>query len=159
MPTFDPARPHTIVGGRLPLYYIQSGHGFSRNGAYLGEFDAQGDFVSDMPAPAAETGTALADESGAESGTEPSAETGAPATSETAAAETTEPETAANPDMPATPAEPESEKPAAEPYRGVKAATMKRMIEERGLDFEPSATRDDLVAILVADDSKGNQSE
>lgn len=144
MPTFDPARPHTIVGGRLPLYYIQSGHGFGRNGLYLGEFDAQGDFVSDMPAPAAETVVEPSAESGAESCTEPSAETGAPATSETAAAETTEPE---------------AEKPAAEPYRGVKAATMKRMIEERGLDFDPSASRDDLVAILVADDSKGNQSE
>ena len=38
-------------------------------------------------------------------------------------------------------------------YKGVKSATMKKMIEERGLTYEPDADRDALVAILVADDN------
>ena len=48
--------------------------------------------------------------------------------------------------------EPEAEFTAADPYKGVKVATMKRELEKRGLDFAPDATREELVAILVADD-------
>lgn len=127
-PTLDLQRPHTTVGGRNPLYYIQNGHGFNRAGEYLGEFDAQGEPTGKAPV---QNAGKSADESEAE---------------RKAAEELARIEQEAQAKAAAEKAGPEAA------YKGVKAATMKTMCEQRGLDFEPSADRDALLAILIADD-------
>ncbi|MDP1931903.1 MAG: hypothetical protein Q8L60_10640 [Gammaproteobacteria bacterium] len=164
MPTLDLKRPHTVVGGRNPLYYIQNGHGFNRAGDYLGEFDSQGDFVAEAPATAEDTvvtgdgGKSEAELEADRLAAEERARIDLEA-QEKAAKEQADAEAKAKADA-------EAQRLAAEgsagtgdgegttqpAYKGVKAATMKTMCEERGLDFEPSAGREALLAILVADD-------
>lgn len=52
--TLDRTNPYVLVGGRLPLCYMQGSAGFSRSGEYLGEFTAQGEPVDGVePEPIA----------------------------------------------------------------------------------------------------------
>lgn len=122
------------VGGRLPLFYMQDGHGFNRNEEYLGEYDAQGEKIADALVVTGDTGdqSGSGDDAGDLAPNDPV-------------------DTADSGDPDPQPTEPEAPV-AEEPYKGVKAATMKRELEARGIDFEPNASRDDLVALLVADD-------
>jgi len=46
MKSIDKSKPHTQVGGKLPLFYMQNGFGFNRVGELLGLFDEQGNAIS-----------------------------------------------------------------------------------------------------------------
>ena len=52
MKTFNKDAPHTSVGGRPPLAFMQDGSGFDGAGRYLGDVNSQGELVASSAKPA-----------------------------------------------------------------------------------------------------------
>lgn len=158
--TIDPGRSVTIVGGRLPLYYLQDGHGFDRARNYLGEYDDNGNRLGDsepldpvvpltiVTTPAAPLGADSAGEGDDDqAGKEGGDEGGAGQSDEQAGAGEQSDDSSADDAV------------AEAPYKGVRAAQLKRHLEDRGIDIPANSDRDALVALLVADDAKGGAGE
>ena len=165
-----------IVGGRLPLYYMQLGHGFTRTGVYLGECDEQGVL----------TGVKLGEEDtqpdGSDNqpsaGSQPNNPEGSNSSTDNPDDQTQDASTDTQEGSDGSPAEGENQPngdddqnsnpdpedntqdPNAVPgeikssvtvetYKGVRETAMRKEIEDLGLDMPESADRDEIIGILV----------
>lgn len=124
----DLKKDHVVVGGRLPLYYMQDGRGYNRKGEFLGFYNDQGEPTEAPEADPVPQDPPLGDVDNPDD----QGDTDTEDNQDPAQAPTPEPD----------------------PYAGKQAKTLKRMLEERGLDYEPDATKEQLTALLVADDNK-----
>ncbi len=140
MRKLDVLQPHTKVGGRNPLFYLQAGHGFARDGRYLGRFDAQGEQIGaaaepllDAPAPDAPVPDAPASDA---SNVAPDALDALPP--------------AAPVKSPVAPVD--QPPPAVIRYAGLGQKALKKLAEDRGLDVLPRSSAADLIALLEVSD-------
>jgi hypothetical protein len=134
-PTLNKAKDFVEVGGRLPLFYMQDGHGFDRAGNYLGEFDAQGE----------------PRKKGAAKETFPEPES--PVTEDDSypwPAPEADVSSADSGDTAGDQAPPAQSPATADRYKGLKISTLRKRAEALGLDPDPGLSRDDLITLLLS---------